>query len=252
MNSADKAAQLYPRHSRLLLVFVAVAAWLVPSTVPAATNPVDWDLAVSTSPLYPTSEDAIRVLLKGNSLADCTALVFADPQVEEFRIRLQGRRSAQSSPCAPKRWEHELVLPQLMKSGYYWLEVMDEEHLIFSQKTYVSIGRRWLVFPEGITARLLLTDPRAGEPREVPIVQLTKDSGYFWFFAPDNIEVTLKLLDGRPINGHYWIFLSGMTDLGLTVTVTTVYGCTPSGQCPTKTYVNQPGKRLNVIDTNVF
>src|SRR4029079_12297994 len=31
---------------------------------------------------------------------------------------------------------------------------------------------------------------------------LTGDTGYFWFFAPTNVEVVLKVLDGRGLNGH--------------------------------------------------
>ena len=26
---------------------------------------------------------------------------------------------------------------------------------------------------------------------------LTDDTGYFWFFAPDNVELMVKVLDGR-------------------------------------------------------
>jgi hypothetical protein len=51
-------------------------------------------------------------------------------------------------------------------------------------------------------------------------VALTADSGYFWFFAHDNVEVVVKVLDGRASNGHYWVFYGGLTDVGFTLTVT--------------------------------
>ena len=28
--------------------------------------------------------------------------------------------------------------------------------------------------------------------------------GYFWFFDPANVELAVKVLDGRPINGKFW------------------------------------------------
>lgn len=45
-------------------------------------------------------------------------------------------------------------------------------------------------------------------------VQLTNDSGYFWFFNPNNIEVVVKVLDAcvPPFN-HYWVFSAGLTNV---------------------------------------
>lgn len=234
-------------HAMLLLA----AATCLSQRAAIATQPIDWKLGVNSSPLRPTSEDSIRLVVTGDSTLDCTALAFLEPpEVEGFRIRLQGRRGNAGILCAPYRWENYVVLP-LLAPGAYRLELMDHELPIFSQQLDVGVPQRSLTFLDGIVATLRLTDPRAGEPREVAAMQLTEDAGYFWFFAPENIEVTLKLLDGRPVNGHYWLFLSGMTDLGLTIEVTKMDGCPPD-QCPKKTYVNQPGKRLNRIDTNLF
>jgi hypothetical protein len=42
---------------------------------------------------------------------------------------------------------------------------------------------------------------------------VSEDSGVFWFFDPDNVEVFAKVLDGCAINGHYWVFAAGLTDL---------------------------------------
>jgi hypothetical protein len=43
---------------------------------------------------------------------------------------------------------------------------------------------------------------------------LSRDGGAFWIFEPENTEVFIKVLDGCSLNGHYWLFLSGLTDLG--------------------------------------
>lgn len=41
--------------------------------------------------------------------------------------------------------------------------------------------------------------------------------GLFWFFSEDNPEILIKVLNGCGSNGHYWVFLSAATNLGLTV-----------------------------------
>jgi hypothetical protein len=57
----------------------------------------------------------------------------------------------------------------------------------------------------------------AGEGNAVP---LTTDSGYFWFFDDDNVEAIVKVLDACVINGHYWVFAAGLTDVETLLTVT--------------------------------
>ncbi|MDY7096186.1 MAG: PPC domain-containing protein [Acidobacteriota bacterium] len=43
--------------------------------------------------------------------------------------------------------------------------------------------------------------------------------GIFYFFDEDNPEVMIKVLRGCPVTGHYWIFVSAVTNVGFTVTV---------------------------------
>ncbi len=49
--------------------------------------------------------------------------------------------------------------------------------------------------------------------------QLTAESGDFWFFHPANIELVVEVLDGCQVNGHYWVFAAGLTDVEVTTTV---------------------------------
>jgi hypothetical protein len=46
------------------------------------------------------------------------------------------------------------------------------------------------------------------------------DSGLFWFFAPANWELLVKVLDGCPVNGHHWVFAAATTNVAYTLTVT--------------------------------
>ncbi len=44
---------------------------------------------------------------------------------------------------------------------------------------------------------------------------LSSDSGTFWFFDKGNRELIVKVLDGCAINGHFWFFAAGLTDVGV-------------------------------------
>jgi hypothetical protein len=78
-------------------------------------------------------------------------------------------------------------------------------------------------------------------------VALTPDTGYFWFFDPNNVEVTVKVLNGCGFNQRFWAFLAGMTNVEVTMTVTD----TATGQ--TKTYTNPQGRTFRtILDTNAF
>ena len=78
-------------------------------------------------------------------------------------------------------------------------------------------------------------------------VPLVSDSGYFWFFEPDNVELAVKTLNGCGINGHYWLFAGGLTDVEVTLTVTD----TVSGEI--RTYASPLGQVFQPItDTAAF
>ena len=42
---------------------------------------------------------------------------------------------------------------------------------------------------------------------------LTAETGTFWFFSEENIEVVVKLLDGCSITNAFWVFAAGLTDV---------------------------------------
>ena len=66
-------------------------------------------------------------------------------------------------------------------------------------------------------------------------VNLTGNSGYFWFFDAANIEIVVKVLDGCPSNQRHWAFAAGLTNVELTTTVTDTF----SGL--SQTYTNTRG-----------
>ena len=78
-------------------------------------------------------------------------------------------------------------------------------------------------------------------------VSLTSDSGYFWFFSADNIELIVKVLDGCAINSEHWVFASGLTN----VNVTMIVEDTATGA--SQTYLNPQGQAYEPLqDTSAF
>lgn len=49
--------------------------------------------------------------------------------------------------------------------------------------------------------------------------ELTSDTGYFWFFAPDNVEMVVKVLDACPQSERFWVFAGGLTDVEIEMKV---------------------------------
>jgi len=75
---------------------------------------------------------------------------------------------------------------------------------------------------------------------------LTGDTGAFWFFSPENVELMVKVLDGRPVNGRFWVFFGALTDVEYDLQVTD----TASGEV--RTYHNPPFTVASRADTSAF
>lgn len=63
------------------------------------------------------------------------------------------------------------------------------------------------------------TDPRSGGSGRGRAISITADTGAFWFFDPDNLELVVKVLDARSVNGRFWVFASGLTDLAVELAI---------------------------------
>lgn len=77
-------------------------------------------------------------------------------------------------------------------------------------------------------------------------VPMSAETGYFWFFNSGNAELMVKILDGRGVNGKFWVFYGSLSDVEYTITVTD----TTNGA--TKTYRNPPGNMASVADTSAL
>jgi hypothetical protein len=88
--------------------------------------------------------------------------------------------------------------------------------------------------------------PQGGEGRG-RAVQLTPDTGYFWFFRDGNVEEVVKVLDACSFDQRFWVFAAGLTNVRVVTTVTDTL------RDETRTYINEQGQAFRPLqDTNAF
>lgn len=85
--------------------------------------------------------------------------------------------------------------------------------------------------------------PRSGPGTAIP---MTGDAGGFWFFTASSLELTVKVADGRVMNGHFWFFYAALSDVAYAITVTD----TRTGRV--KTYTHPAGTLASVVDASAF
>lgn len=59
----------------------------------------------------------------------------------------------------------------------------------------------------------------AGRQGEGLALPFSADSGLFWFFDPENIEIATKVLDGCGVNDRFWVYVAGLTNVAVRVDV---------------------------------
>jgi hypothetical protein len=75
----------------------------------------------------------------------------------------------------------------------------------------------------------------------------TSDTGQFWFFSSQNVEMVVKVLNGCGFNQRYWVFAGGLTNVQVVLTVTDMANGT------VKTYTNPANTAFQPIqDTGAF
>ena len=98
--------------------------------------------------------------------------------------------------------------------------------------------------------RLTARDPRTGRVAAGLAFPVNDFFGYFSLpditFEPGNPEVFVKILDGTSVNGKFWVFYGGLTDLEYTLTVT------ERATGKTKTYTKPAGSAAGGFDTSAF
>jgi len=75
-----------------------------------------------------------------------------------------------------------------------------------------------------------------------------EDTGHFWFFGRENIELTCKAINGLVLNQKFWIFCGGLTNVEWWVEARN----NANPELPGKSYYNPPGQMASFADVNAF
>jgi hypothetical protein len=88
----------------------------------------------------------------------------------------------------------------------------------------------------------------SGSGNAIPLSSLgLNEGGMFWFFAANNPEVLIKVIDGCSVTSHFWVFYAATTNVGFTITVIDTVALTQ------QTYANQDlGSAVPVQDTSAL
>jgi hypothetical protein len=220
---------------RLVSILTVLALNAVPATAQS--------IRAEASPALPTTVDRVTLTLEGSS--PCPTELHVDA-IETGRIVLRFADAICDPPALFGFREQITVGP--LAAGAYTVELVG--HTVQPFAFTVTAPAQELTLQDGLfTARVAWRDVRSGQQGTASAVKLSEESGYFWFFDSANVEVTLKVLDGRLVNGHFWVFLASMTDVEVTTTVTS---CPPAPilpPCIQRTYVQSAGHNRNFIDT---
>ncbi|MDQ2869662.1 MAG: IPT/TIG domain-containing protein, partial [Acidobacteriota bacterium] len=98
-------------------------------------------------------------------------------------------------------------------------------------------------FRAEVVWRVASPNTQSGQAAAVP---LTGDTGYFWFFSSNNIELVVKVVDGRAVNGKFWVFYGALSNVEYEITVTD----SQTGEI--RVYTNPAGRLASVADTTAF
>jgi hypothetical protein len=200
---------------------------LTGTIVTATEVRLEWtDNASGESGFEVEAEKGAGFVRVGTVAADATAVVVGDLEpgtLYHFRVRAAGA-------AGPSAWSDEVAL---RTSGELPAECSEPGVLCLQ-------GGRFAV---DVTWRSQHQGGRQGTGHAIPG---SDESGYFWFFNSDNVELVVKALDGRRSNGHFWFFYGALTDVEYTIRVRD----TQTGS--TRTYSNQPGELCGRGDTVAF
>jgi len=104
--------------------------------------------------------------------------------------------------------------------------------------------------PEEVTpaspARFLATVSYGNGAGLGNLVPITQDTKGFWFFSQADVDVVVKIVDARAINGKFWVFYGSLTNEQYSLTITDTF----TGA--RKTYNNAQGQSTSGSDTSAF
>lgn len=209
---------------------------------------------ITVSPRLPTALDPLRMTVTG--LGICGAFTdpdFFPPEISGRRIVLRMSSGHNCSPPLLDDFSLEFRLGPL-PAGTWTVAAIIDEQPPFEKTVEIDPEPLPELFLQNreFRVRVEWSTPDGALRGEGWAVPLSKESGTFWFFEPSNPEVLVKILDGRPVNGKWWVFISSNTNLEFKVHVGQRNDDVLHPAYPETTYVSPAGANKNFIDVTTF
>ncbi len=219
---------------------------LLASAGAAAAQPPE----IHVVPGAPTVSDRVTVLIEGTGCS-----LFVGPVLGSDRIILNAIRSTSPTPCGAEPWAIEIPFGRL-RAGHYVVELRVQDEPPIEREFVVVPPRTRLFFsfsevgplPPDFSATVDWSFPGETATHPAYPVDVSPQAGYFWFFSPDNPELAVKIVNGIAVNGHSWLFLSSLTTLPFTLTLTTCFPFDPPPPCTVRTYRYSGGRGRLILD----
>ena len=192
------------------------------------------DHDIGVTPTLPTVNDDITLRLFG--VGSCT---FVDPpQIEDRTISIAVNELGICDPPPPFEPYEIPVEIGLLSAGLWEVEfythgggvipIPGPPELILlatiefevHPASFCETGEQALCLQEGRFRVEAEWETAEGFTGQAQALDLTPDSGLFWFFEETNLELIVKVIDGCQIFERFWVFASGLTNVGVTLTVT--------------------------------
>jgi hypothetical protein len=225
---------------RKLLLSGALAAGLLCLRAVVAQAAVT---RIAFDPPFPTSRDPIHVTIAGQAPLCSLSLTVAQTSPSTYHLGVSPCPVDPPPPDVP--YAQTATLGPLPEGSYRIevdggladaLTVSDHPGISLVDSLFFSRQR----FEASLTWRTAIASG-IGVPEAI-----TDNAGYFWFFDSSNPELLVKVIDGRPVNGHFWVFLAGLSDVDYTLTIT------DRATDKVRTYSNSQGTVASRADTSAF
>ncbi|HEY8019949.1 MAG TPA: NBR1-Ig-like domain-containing protein, partial [Thermoanaerobaculia bacterium] len=134
---------------------------------------------------------------------------------------------------------------QMLREGVAWFGG-ELTQTVAVNPAPAPVDRTLELFGRRFSVAVSWLDPASGHAGFGRAVPGSDETGSFWFFSAANLELVVKALDGRAVNGHYWLFYGALSDVEYWVTVTDL------ATGAVKTYHNPHGNLCGRGDTSAF
>lgn len=203
---------------------------------------------ITVSPRIPTTLDRIEVTVSGTT--PCQRVTIDPPRVEEGRVVIPVL-NVFSPICLPQPFSETVVVGPLPAGTWRLETTIDGEPSVTKTVDVIPASPDLFFHDLKFRVRVEWSTPDGALHGNAYGVPLSDDAGYLWFFEGKNPEIMVKILDGRLVNGRWWVFISSNTNLEFKVHVGERVESDPPFYSE-KTYVSPAGANKNFIDTTSF